>query len=220
MKTIANPKASAGFTIVELLIATTVLSVLLLLATLIITNIGNLYYKGVNSTHVQDDTRDITAQLSQDLQTGSNFAAATPLGSIQAICTSGIRYRYVVGKQVGSGPLQTPHVLWRDANPNPGSCVATAFGPAPVGTELIAPGSRLADFDVHETVPGSGVYIISVAIAFGSDPNLLCSTSELGTCTGAAPLTYPTFDIACLGGSGDRFCATSSLKTTVVARIR
>ena len=71
-------KAENGFTIVELMIATTVLSVILLLASVVIIGIGNLFYKGVAQSQTQGDVRTIIDDVSQHLKLdGGNVIAFT-----------------------------------------------------------------------------------------------------------------------------------------------
>jgi prepilin-type N-terminal cleavage/methylation domain-containing protein len=58
----------AGFTLLELLIATTVFSVILLLAATAMIQIGRTYYKGNQQTRVQETARDMIEQISKDIQ--------------------------------------------------------------------------------------------------------------------------------------------------------
>ncbi len=54
-----------GFTIIELLIATTIFSVVLLLAASGLLYIGRLYYKGLTSSATQEAARNIMQELTQ-----------------------------------------------------------------------------------------------------------------------------------------------------------
>src|SRR3954468_10979744 len=112
-------RSQKGFTIIELMIATSVVSVLLLLATVIIIGIGNLYYKGISQSRVQDNVRSIADEISQQLRFSDQlYAVDSPSGAIHAICIGKTRYTYTIGHQVGSDPnppnFQSPHVLWRE----------------------------------------------------------------------------------------------------------
>ena len=60
-----TPDKQAGFTIVELMIATAILSTILLLVTTMMINIGNLYYKGVNQARVQDGVRTLADDVGE-----------------------------------------------------------------------------------------------------------------------------------------------------------
>lgn len=227
VETWRSPAAQSGFTIVELMIATSVLSTMLLVVTLIITSIGNLYYKGVNLSRIQDDTRNITNQVAQDLELNDSFGtfntASPSPGSTEAYCIGNVRYTFVVGKELGTNAGESHHVLWRDTNPTPGGAcgpVSSFPNPASNGSELVAPSSRLSQFVITGTSP----YNITVNIAYG-DNDLLCSPSVSNSCQ--TPTAMPTVadftkgDLLCKGlsNTGNSFCATANLNTTVVQRI-
>ncbi len=201
-------RPQAGFTIIELMIATAILSTILILVTVMMINIGSLYYKGINQARVQDNVRSIVDELSQHLQLSSsngvliganNFGGTT----VSSICFDSVRYSYVLHKQIGSGPSKIAHVLWRDSIPSGGLCTpANLTNPSlSGGSELIAPNSRLSDLTIS---PGSSPYSISVGVAYGDDDLL----TGPGT---TSPL--------CKGDSGDQYCATAKLNTIVAKRI-
>ena len=233
-----------GFTIVELMIATAVLSTILVLVTIIMISIGHLYYKGVSQARVQDDVRTIADELSQYLQLSNSTSIPVSQAGEQAYCIGSERFTYVLYKQIGTKPGQTPHVLWRDTDPSPGSCPTggplgsptglpnlSAATPSTGGVELIAPNSRLTDFTVtaiSATLPSP--YSISVAVAYGDD-DLVCDSgyhapndcSQQGLTVHMTNIvnhiTAPSGPIQCKGFTGDQFCATSSLTTTVAQRL-
>lgn len=63
-KTIKN---TAGFTIVELMIATVVFSVILILITTGIIQIGKAYYKGIIGSRTQETARKITDEVGRSI---------------------------------------------------------------------------------------------------------------------------------------------------------
>lgn len=198
-----------GFTIIELMIATTVVSVILLLVSIMMVNIGNLYYKGISQARVQDNARSITDELAQHLELSDGGKYSLPNGSIQAYCIDNVRYTFIIGVQIGSGASQSPHVLWRDTNPTPGSCptpTSTFLNSPPPGNngvELIGPRSRLAAFSITRPVL-NGPYVIVVDVAYGE--NDLLVTPAGGT-------------LRCKGAASDSFCAVANLTTDVVQRL-
>jgi prepilin-type N-terminal cleavage/methylation domain-containing protein len=225
-----------GFTIIELMIATTVLSVILLLVTTMMISIGNLFYKGINQARVQDDTRNITDEIAQYLQ----LSGTAPLPGIDSgnpdisvYCVGDTRYSYAQRVQIGhqkagAGPIYR-HVIWRDTpsggcDPTHGANLQSPFLSG--GTELIAPNSRLTDFSISATSP----YVISVGIAYGDDDLLCdngwnappdCATSGVSGHMQQiwSGLINPTGQISCKGSTGDQFCATATLTTTVANRL-
>ena len=206
MKYHIGSRYQQGFTIVELMIATAILSLILLLTTMVISNIGSLYFKGVNQSRIQDDVRFITDDVAQHLEltdqllsTGSQNYGIT----VNAYCIGNTRYSYVLNTQLGTSAGHVAHVLWRDTNTS-GSCtplnLTQSTPPTSMnGSELIAPNSRLTDF----TILGPSPYSISLAAAYGDDD--LLNLSGLNT--------------TCKGTTGEQFCATASLQTVAVQRI-
>lgn len=230
MKTIKKLKSSDGFTIIELLIATAVLSTILVMITIIMINIGHLYYKGLNQARVQDNTRAVADDIAQHLKLGDNFFHVGS-GAKGAYCLGSTRYTYVLYRQISDSPdaTQTRHALWRDANPATGSCPSTLLdmsvnNPSAGGAELITPNARLTAF----LITGTSTYTITVKEAYG-DNDLICDIGLVGDCTfdGVSPHmvavvsggTPPAGDIRCKGKRGDQFCATAGLTTTMVRRL-
>lgn len=226
--------AEKGFTIIELMIATSVLSIMLVMATVLMINIGNLYYKGISQASIQDNVRSITDEISKHLELGDNFFLRTS-GSEQSYCIGSTRYTFILYKQIGSNAAspdnQITHVLWRDNNPTPGSCPSSLPNlalntPSSGGTELITPHSRLLYFNIT----GSSPYSISIGEAYG-DSDLLCDNGTANDCTAqaspgsiveklaAGTFPAPAGNIRCRGSLGEQFCATASLDTTVVKRL-
>lgn len=214
-----------GFTIVELMIATSVLSTILLLVTVIMISIGNLYYKGINQARVQDDVHSIVDEVSQHLELGATInptRVTSADGQTIAYCIGDTRYVFTVGEQIGTGldtdgtTHQSQHVLWRDKAP--AGCPKPSNGFLnsaflslidPSGTELIAPNSRLTNFCVSGTVVGSCTpdappYTVSVGVAYGSIDLLNNPANITATCKDS---------------TGDQFCSTANLTSVVAQRL-
>lgn len=213
-----------GFTIIELMIATAVLSTILILVTVLMINVGKLYYKGINQARVQDGVRaiadDVTGQLK--LNDSPPAPGSTTIGgvSVSAYCISTTRYSYVLDTQIGqkqynsnSSSPQFPHILWRDTipsgsacapaeleNSNPSAAVNSGDVAGTGGTEMIPPGSRLTAFSISSASP----FTVLVGVAYGADD--LLNHSGINT--------------RCLGNVGDQFCATASLTTSVTQRLQ
>jgi len=219
-----------GFTIVELMIATAVLSIILLMATVIITGISNLYYKGINTARIQTATRTTVDEIAQNIQLSGKAYPNPPdpaqpqgVNNPGAVCANGYRYTYVRGIEIGTG---SPHVLWRDAYVvSGGSCPPVSGWPNPTssGQELMPPKSRLTQFDVSPDASNTA-YVVTVNMAYGDDDQL-CNTSAIAgdACGGGATMAYPDdyigTTVVCRSGSGNQFCATTNLTTTVLPRL-
>ncbi len=223
-----------GFTIIELMIATSILSIMLIMVTVMMINMGNLYYKGISQSRIQDNVRSVTDEVSKHLELGDTFFLSTS-GDERSYCIGSTRYTFILYKQLGadsaSPNFQSRHVLWRDANPTPQSCPSvlpdlTANTPSAGGVELMAPNSRLLDF----TITGTSPYSLSLTEAYGAN-DLLCDNAVGGDCTShystssevyklvSGSVPSPAGTIRCRGEIGDQFCATATLSTTVVRRL-
>ena len=123
-----------GFTIVELMIALSILSSILIMATVVMINIGALYTKGVNAANLQNTARDITADVSAELQFSGNspfnclfnnpsslpeptYALSTTCSANSvpsgtgiassgpfAFCIGTTRYTYMLNREEGTNP--------------------------------------------------------------------------------------------------------------------
>lgn len=220
-----SPSRQAGFTIVELMIATAVLSVILLMTTVVITGIGRLYYKGINQSRVQNTVRSVSDDISQKLQLASEDVqyfwpgkdTARIDANLGAYCIESTRYSFVLGVQIGQQKEGTSttyqHVLWRDVMPlgtpcEPLDLAGTDSPGGDEGQELISPNSRLTEFSVTGPT-GGGIespYTITTGVAYG-DNDLL---------TGEPSFTGP--DVKCKSDIGGQFCAASRLSTIAVKR--
>ncbi|MGH7240712.1 MAG: PilW family protein [Candidatus Saccharimonadales bacterium] len=214
---------SGGFTIVELMVATLVFSVILVVITSGVIHFTAEYYKGVNTSATQTVARNITNIIAQNLQYGGGPGVYDGTNAAAGyVCVGSTRIDYNVGHQfTGSGDYGV--VVSAD------SCSHTyppAAGSQP--KEYLAPNMRVTNVGVTP-VPGTLLYKISVGVAYG-DPDLLCATNVVpainsGGCspTQSVPATpawwaaHGAF-VGCKGGAGSQFCAAAHLNTEVVSR--
>lgn len=198
-----------GFTILELLIATTVLSVILVLSTAMLIGIGRLYQKGLSQSRAQSTSRTIVDEVTNQLQLVDNIPmpGTSPSGNVRAYCIGNTRYSYVLNTPLGREGSQSRHVLWRDDFPSAGCSDPVNLPddflnrdiPSEGGVELMSGGSQLRDF----TVTGTSPYSLSMTIAYGP----------------ADLLTGSGVDTRCIADRGNEYCGTASLSTTVARRI-
>src|SRR6478609_5585690 len=95
----------AGFTIIELLIATTVFSVVLLVFLTAFIRISQLFYKGVNMSHTQETARTVLQDISDDIQFYKTTINTTSLGQ-GYFCVGAHRYAFNLHQQVGAPGVQ------------------------------------------------------------------------------------------------------------------
>jgi len=92
-----------GFTLLELMIATTVFSVVLLLAMTGFFQIGRIFYKGVSITQTQDITNQIGLDISSSVEGAPKISALTSYKGMQYVCVGKNRYTIDVTKRVDVG---------------------------------------------------------------------------------------------------------------------
>lgn len=207
-----------GFTLIELMIATAVLSTILLLATIMMANIGRLYQKGITQAKMQQNIRAINDDIAEQLKLNSGPATHTYTDNSnpnpanpQAWCIGTTRYTYI--EHVRPSDTGYKHILWRDFIP-PGTCKParlTQVNPSQAlvagdvagtdGTELLTTKSRISHFTIAQS---NSSFDIAIAIAYGDDELLQDPNGD---------------NPRCLGGSGGEFCATAELSTRVVKRV-
>lgn len=219
---------SAGFTILELLIATAVFSVVLLVLSGAIIQMGRIYGKGVNQAQTQEASRNLIEAIGQGIQLnpgqlayGASLTSATDPKS-RAICINDHQYSFKVGQQQ-EGARHA--VVMRTIA---GGCLGVRAQDLTHGTvasdsvELLGPHMRLLRLDIVEAPVGSGTYRLTARVAYG-DNDLLCGGSV--SCTDErAALTddqiAATADVRCKDiRSGSQFCAVSELSTMVGRRL-
>jgi prepilin-type N-terminal cleavage/methylation domain-containing protein len=203
-------KRQAGFTIIELLIATAVFSVILLVCAFALLQIGRTYYKGVTSTKVQETARSIMDDISRGIQFSGDPIAPTSSNPPQTymFCVGSQRYSVKTNQQVidtspDSARHQGYHALVIDtvAGCNSGSGSQNLDAQTVSGRELVSPNMRLAKLTVTD-VGANNLYQINIRVVYGDDEVL-----------------DDTFTNCRSERAGTQFCAVSELTTTVQKRL-
>lgn len=233
-----------GFTVLELMIATMVFGVMMLIATTGMIQIGRAYYKGVVIARTQEAARSVMEDITRTIQfggaaetiadetKGSPAPGALVLGngfSAKAICVGNQRYTYVIGRQLKSGQ----HALWYDIKQAGATCSPTNLNSSDpskkvdgtddpsvdtskkgAARELLGIKMRLAKFSIAPAT-GDQNAAVTIKIAYG-DNDLL----GLGTDPASDPAFVNTLpDVTCVeSNKGGQFCAFSELSTFVTRR--
>lgn len=208
-----------GFTILELLIASGVFSVILLVVAVGVTRFTAQYYKGITESKVQAATRQIMADIGQAIQFSSepvSFVDPDASG-VGGVCFGNTVYGYAIGRQVtdtapnaGNPWYQGYHGLVVMKN---GTCARAAIAAVlnaqtlPAGArELLGRHMRLSALDHQQN---GHLYTIRIRVIYG-DYDLL------------SPAVTGSTDWAmenCTSGADTQFCGVSDLQTTVERRL-
>lgn len=231
-----------GFTLIELMIALSVLSVLLVTVTVILIQIGALYSKGVNAANLQNADRTVVADLSSQLQfsgkapvgctaivspptcyadslsdTGPVDGGGTWSANVYSYCIGSTRYSYVIGHELGTDSSNnqiTRHVLWRDTlAPTASSCPPLKILSQATPTDLLSQG------DGYEVL-GNHMQLTRFNVQQTSASSNIYSI-DVWMAFGDADLVQTAANglASCKGGSGTQFCATSNISTQVTGRV-
>ena len=202
-----------GFTIIELLVATVVFSVVLLVVTAGILQIARVYYKGVTESSTQNTARNIIDVVSQAIQfSGGNVTATAAVpspGTSYAFCVGNQQFSYTVGWQVENSPNtvlnQSWHALVQYAVPGCASSspAQNVRNQAVNGRDLMGSHMRLANLVV--TPLGSNQYRVQVRVVYGDNDLLFNPTAANASCRGFK--------------AGTQFCSVADLSTVVVKRV-
>lgn len=205
---------SKGFTIVEIMIATLVFSVVLVLITTGIIEFTRVYYGGVNQAQTQNVAKRIIENISQAIQfSGESVTDMKPgVGGWQGVCIGSNAYQYRLGQQLvdsgaGGDKVTQAFILTTGLT---GCADATAGSASSLngGRELLSPNMRVSNLEV-KSLSGS-LYSVTIEVAFGDDDLLHSMTGSDGA---------QATDVACNSSAGSQFCAVSKLSTTVEQRL-
>lgn len=237
-------KPQTGFTIVELMIATVVFSVLLLIITSGVLQFTRQYYKGVISSNTQNTTRAVMDDVVRALQfSKAGYVPLPALDPAQPAGTNGYcigdskRYSFKLNAQVtANSPNAANHQSRRALVSVPDTTCTSTSTPLNVtaaaipagGRELLGDGMRLVNLSISNLNGATDTYVVTVRVLYGDD-DLVCdpdlpATNNGGCQSGTFPLTAidndADRDLQCKSTTGSQFCAVSELKTVVKKRIR
>ncbi|MGZ6004592.1 MAG: PulJ/GspJ family protein [Candidatus Saccharimonadales bacterium] len=205
-----------GFTIAELLIATAIFSMMMLVVSFVIISIGKNFNKGVTETRTQDAARNIIDKITKDIQFGGLpiTSPGVTLATPYAICIGQDRFSINVNQELVDGVnhgviLDTPSL---DSPPE--TCAISppitnlTGGSLPSGSprplELLSPGMRVTDLTVVPLVSNPTVYQVHITVVYGDDDLISGSGSS----------------VVCNNSAGSQFCAVADISATVEARTR
>lgn len=205
-------KGAKGFTIVELLVATLVFAVVLLLVTAGILQIARVYYKGVTEANTQNTARSIMDTISQAIQFSGGDVTDTvdspsPNTNL-AFCVGGQQFSYRPGWQVENGYDPAKNQAWHGlvqyavsgcSGENPQDLINKAVN----GRDLLGQHMRLSNLVVDNVGPNQ--YKVLVRVVYGDNDLLDNPTATNASCKSIQ--------------AGTQFCSVSELSTIVVKRV-
>jgi prepilin-type N-terminal cleavage/methylation domain-containing protein len=197
-----------GFTIIELLVATTIFSIVLVVIVASFLQIGRMFYKGVSVNNVNESARGLVDDISNDVRladasTNIHVSTDTADTTIKYFCAGQHRYTFILNQQVrGSIGVLAKDIkagIVQDVTGGVCQQPSTLDGNSP--RQVLGPDMQLNALDIAQT--GTSVSIHAHVIFYGvddsvfnpsiNDPAAYCSGNLLST----------------------QFCAMSDIKTNV-----
>lgn len=190
-----------GFTIIELMVAMSVFSVVLLLCMQGFLRIGQAFYKGAALSRTQDNARVIMDEIAGSIRMsgGGEIALMNNVG-LSGYCIGNKTYTF---HPPTSAPMRsTPDsAALRVQEPESGGCRGLSLS---AGREMVDNRMRLERLEINRI--SEGLYRVVVRVVQGED-------DLIDDVVGGDGFRE------CIGGSGSHFCAVSELETTVQRRI-
>lgn len=206
-------KSEGGFTLLELLIATSVFSIVLLIVTSGIIRLGQSYYKGIIQSRTQETARSAATEISRSFQ----FAGGDKVngGGDNQFCIGDTRYTYFLNQQVKDGAEGLLAERMQAGKPCDGGDTVSR-------QELLGNNMRLLKFNVSQADSQAKTWRVEMSVAYGDDDLLSHYTndSQPEGWNGSDPNVSAVHNAVCKSGiPGGAFCATSQLDILVKKRL-
>ena len=197
-----------GFTILELMIATVVFALVLLIVMGAIIQFGRIYYKGVIQSRTQERARAISEDVAKHIQFSKSVTPPPVVPppnldtNLRYMCAGGKSYTFRLGQQrVGA---EHSLISTNTCSPYGGMSTLSLTGGASISaTELL--GERMQLVKLIVTPSGDDRYTVAVRVVYGEDTDFE-GDNPANSCK---PIVF-----------GGQFCAVSELTTTVTRRLK
>jgi prepilin-type N-terminal cleavage/methylation domain-containing protein len=221
-------KDASGFTIIELMIATTIFSMVLVVMLASFMQIARMFYKGVSISGANAAARSLVEEVVNDVRFASQSPIACDSTSCPTyrkyFCVGNHRYTYITAPDRGAAAkVSTTDIsVPRPTSINAGIVQDTVSGcPSlalmPLGSnprQMLGLNMQLNDIEFKPA--NNGVFIHAHVLLYGADSNVFASDSK-PTDTPAQALLEK--DAHCSGSLLDtQLCAMADFKTLVAVR--
>lgn len=189
-----------GFTIIELMVATTVFSLILMVCLASFIQVSRMFYKGYNMARTQEATRMVAESIADDIR----FAQLPPtVPAPDYFCVGLHRYKFDFGNHMGDAPwdLATNYGIVRE-NIVGGCPSPTIAGSGSAEEEMLTEGMQLNRFNVSCANKRCLVDIHVVFYGVETDVFTPSATDSNAQCTGSL--------------SGSQYCATATFTNTIL----
>lgn len=225
MQDTSSKKTSGGFTIFELMIATSIFAIALTGMVALFMQIGRMYYKGVSVNTTYESAWRALGNIENDVRFSANVLCATK-GSqnctpdatqgIHYFCIGNHRYTYFLSN---SSPykIQSSDITNANSTNNPRGIIEDVINgcpdpsiPGASPTQLMAVNTQLNDFGFY--CVNSGCHVHLHIVYYGADDSVFGSSENPNT-PSAALLDKDNY---CSGGLlSSEYCAVADISSSV-----
>ena len=210
-------QSSKGFTLVELMLATTFFSFVMLFTVLGFMQINRTYHRGVLQKDIQNATRVVVEDIADQIRSASagsiSVERVTDGDSNYRLCIGSVRYGFSqhIGTtssdntfhyEIFNTPPPDNSVMFLARDPDPSHACDSPIDRFSAGTVSLLDLNLLVQYIDLEQIGTTNTYRLTVVI----------STDDL--------TDFETFglDAKCRVGASDQFCFVSKLETAITTR--
>lgn len=207
---------SSGFTIIELIFASLIFSLVMTVILVTAFQIGRIYYKGVSISNTNEAARTIVDDISNDVRF-AQLADASHMGD-GYFCIGLHRYTFALFKKVTNEDIAANRDTGVRQDKISLGCPSPDSVPVTDAKQLLGPDMQLNDL---QFVPSNGAVTIHVHIIFyGADDKVFTSTSHPADTDADHALALKDPDARCSSNLlSSQFCAAVDLQTKVLQRL-
>lgn len=202
--------SQSGFTLIELMIATVIFSIVLMVILASFMQVGRLYYKGTSVASTNEAARGLVDNIATDL----HLAHTTPIINSGYFCIGQHRYTYKLGQQVTDSDT-TATASTVQAGVILDNIISGCPDPSSSGTnpqQLLGVNMQLNKFVLNCTQQGNGVCDIDARVLYYGVDNTVFVVPDHPDYTPDQALTDPA--ATCSGSLlSSQLCAVSEFET-------
>jgi prepilin-type N-terminal cleavage/methylation domain-containing protein len=211
----SNKRHQGGFTLVELMIATAIFAVVIVIGMYGFIQVSRFYTKSLTIIRTQDAARNLITDISNQLQLTTGQYQFVENGDTKMVCIGSKAYVYKIN--VAEGTANKHAITSYDVPPD--TCSEEAVQSSqPV--YLLRPGVRVLRFDVspYPDVNSGPLFDVTIALLYAPKDNTSSDPTDSGTeLIQGAPGDYENWRCTATV-SGSQYCSLSTISTSVYKR--
>lgn len=205
-----------GFTIVELMIAATIFSVVLVVVASVTTQMAEQFNRGINKAKTQNVVREVSEEIANNIKFSASAIPDQPStnGRISAWCIADRLYAFRTDRLVRNVNDDGGMLRIGECGLPPGALTA-----GPDRPQLLGMGMRVVNLAITPVDDQRRVWQVTLRVALGEDDMLCSPTGAPNECTSPGVGTLTNTDLVCKPLAGSQFCAVAEHSIIVARRL-